>query len=165
MHFFIYKKLTKCCLNILFIVSYLVAFSKEVRRIILQKARYRSELSGHSHLPLDASHLDHTRNKTYNEPWRGEALTILEHCAYHVAHIGFAEQIGLSEDYNRWAAITRFHAVKKMYTNRGVVVTDHEIAYTIGRIIHRHFVKRHGYIEDRSVIDVLHVLLSAVQEC
>ena len=80
------------------------AFSRPSRREIRERAGRRSELSGRYDLPLDASHIIHSRQfPAYDHPENGIYLTIEEHLIYHEIFRPKPWLIGLSPRNNEMA--------------------------------------------------------------
>lgn len=76
-------------------------FSKEVRKQILKRAGWKSEVSGDGG-KIEAAHIDHSRdNPKYDTPENGISMTIFEHLVDHVTRHG---KNGLPPHQNEWAA-------------------------------------------------------------
>lgn len=101
-----------------------LAFSRRSKTTIQRRADYRSEWSGERHMPLEASHIDHTRDKDYDNPERGEYITTLEHLAYHVYWQRNPRYIGLEPQANDYAVQKLTERVEKFYRKSGVQVAD-----------------------------------------
>lgn len=84
-----------------------LAFTREVRREIGNRAGWKSELSGLSSRDgynLHAAHLNHDRQREdYNSPTNGLMMTVEEHLRHHESYRGRAHLIGLTEEGNEWA--------------------------------------------------------------
>lgn len=75
------------------------AFSKESRRQILR--RDGKCVANGEHLGgLEAAHIDHTRNKYYDNPMNGRALCTQHHLEDHIVRHG---RNGLTKSQNKWA--------------------------------------------------------------
>lgn len=81
----------------------LYSFSDRVRREIKKRANGKSEISKRDDLPLEASHLFHSKDPMHNNEENGKLMTIFEHFWYHLLHRGKAREIGLTEYQNEWA--------------------------------------------------------------
>lgn len=80
-------------IGVIGVVSQL-AFSPSTRKKILDRDGRQSVLSGAT-TNLDVCHIDHTKNATYDETWRGRTLTRVEHYLDHYNRHG-REGLGLS---------------------------------------------------------------------
>ena len=88
-------------------VATTTAFSRPVRREIRSRAGRRSELSGRYDIPLDASHIIHSRQyPQYDSPLNGLYLTVEEHLLYHEQFASNPRLIGLSARNNRMAILS-----------------------------------------------------------
>ena len=77
------------------------AFPSRTRKRIVQRAGGRSEVSGRSDIPLEASHIRHGEGGSKN----GILMTVIEHLAFHerAERDGASEKIGLNPVQNGWA--------------------------------------------------------------
>lgn len=81
-------------------VAFGMAFSPQIREMILRRDGYRSVESGRSH-HLEAAHVDHSRkNVDYDTVENGKTLTRVEH---YKDHFNRAGQNGLNSHQNNWA--------------------------------------------------------------
>ena len=79
-------------------------FNDYARSEIKERSNGRSELSGEKAGPegsLICGHLDHTRDKNYNNPENGLRITKFEECAYHQIHIHDPSKIGMDDLQNK----------------------------------------------------------------
>ncbi|MCS7317654.1 MAG: hypothetical protein NZZ41_05010 [Candidatus Dojkabacteria bacterium] len=83
---------------------FLLAFSIKSRRIIQQRTKDKSEISGNISGQMECAHLNHDKNNLdYDNPENGKYVTIIEHYAQHLIHIGIGRCIGLTEEVNKYA--------------------------------------------------------------
>ncbi len=80
-----------------------LAFGKNIRDKIRERANNRSEISGRGDLPMECGHKVHGYSKDRQKPENGLLMTIFEHFMHHFKFQGKAHEIGLSERSNNWA--------------------------------------------------------------
>ena len=79
------------------------AASLATKSIVKNRAKYRSEWSQSRDMPLEVSHIDHTKDADYDSPDTVEYITLLEHLAYHIYWQRNPANIGLNRHSNKWA--------------------------------------------------------------
>jgi hypothetical protein len=91
-----------------------MAFSKESRQEMLERAEYKSELDG-STGRLEACHFSHDkRAEYYDDPYNGIVLTIEQHKWQHEQAARLAKEVAFqypegSQEFNRYIGVQRFH--------------------------------------------------------
>lgn len=83
------------------------AFSRPSRREIMERARYKSELSERNDRPRECSHLNHYFQRyykeEYNSPDNGVYCLDIEHYAYHLMFRAEPHLIGMTLEGNEYA--------------------------------------------------------------
>lgn len=80
------------------------AFTRSSRAIIMERdGRRCMEEDGTCIGGLEASHINHSRDKNYNKPENGILLCSLHHLMYHLANRNNPKSIGLRKEHNDWA--------------------------------------------------------------
>lgn len=111
------------------------AFSRPVRREIMRRANNSSEVSHRNDRPLEASHINHSREfrarnwqgrkVEYNSDLNGLMMTDIEHQLYHEDFLGSSHLIGLTEDNNMWAIQSIGDRIRMFNEARGIEdITD-----------------------------------------
>lgn len=95
------------------------AFRGGVRDILMERAGYKSEVSGDSSMALQRAHIDHTRNERYNHPNNGVVMTVKEHLAHHILFVHNPEFIGLTYTGNVYAILRCFDSCAPVMVARG----------------------------------------------
>lgn len=102
-----------------FILLTSLAFSRDTRARMMNRANGRSEISGvgkQDGYRLHASHYNHDKtNPDYDNIDNGRILTIEEHYIDHVQHEG---KNGLSPEANTWAINKLYHSMTEQERGR-----------------------------------------------
>lgn len=102
-------------------------FTLECRHTIRKRAGGVSELSGNPYLPIEASHINHSRkNHFYGKPYNGIALTPFEHLIYHEQFIENPFAIGLNDAQNDMAIRRLQHTCRELNKQRGIPKMTYE---------------------------------------
>ncbi len=80
-----------------------MGFSLESKHAMMDRAEAKSELSRRDDFPLQAMHLNHTKDQEYDNIEEGKIVTIIEHLKYHEWYLKNPKKIGLTKKENRSA--------------------------------------------------------------
>jgi len=115
-----------------------MAFTRETRKQIRRRAKYRSEVTGLNTYPMESAHINHSReNPDYNSPDNGLLLRLDEHLYQHLCYRTMFEQdpleaqkqLGLTHDQNEWA-IERIYERLYEYETTGDYVINGRVLFS-----------------------------------
>lgn len=97
------------------------AFSWRTKVLIYDRANSKCEFTGWGHLPLNAAHLNHSRQSGYyDDPSNGLLVCLPLHLAHHIKFKGNASVIGLSETHNNFAIDSLAERVLNYQASKGL---------------------------------------------